>query len=48
MAVPMGSKRLRVCHQVWFLRSEDVLAELGRNKTTIRRVIAPMGKLTIS
>ena len=46
-AVPIGSNRLKICPHVWVWRSEEeVPSELGRQKRTTKKAIAPMGRLT--
>lgn len=46
-AVPMGSKRLKICQWVLSFRSGDAAPIVaGRRNITIARATAPMGRLT--
>lgn len=43
----MGSKRFRICHQVFPLSSEAAdPTEFGRNVMTMASATAPIGRLT--
>lgn len=46
MVVPIGSKRLKICHHVLSWRSEDLPVDFGRNNMTTTSAMPPIGKLT--
>jgi len=48
-AVPIGSNRLKIIHQVMFLFSGEAPATvLGRQSTTMANATAPIGRFTIA